>query len=283
MSLFEYAQIKIHSSIFLFVLLLFLLCAHSVGSSMISGRIYGPDLNQLNDVILSINTTPTQRYVAKQGGYTFRLSKGSYTIEAIYYHNGNPLYYDKTQVVVPEEGDGTYVIDFVLFPIDYEESSIAQELLLNHTDIEFPEIDEDTTKQDKKLHEKDGSIVVIILVITLAAIGLLFIIKNKSQIGKVEHKQTHNKESEIDGNLMDIIKEIQFQGNRTTQKQLRRAFNSSEAKMSLMLTELEHIGYIKKIKRGRGNIIILTEKCLSVMDKKFDQADQKPKQNQARE
>ena len=31
----------------------------------------------------------------------------------------------------------------------------------------------------------------------------------------------------------------------------------SEAKISLILTELEHKGQIEKVKKGRGNVIIL--------------------------
>jgi uncharacterized membrane protein len=54
---------------------------------------------------------------------------------------------------------------------------------------------------------------------------------------------------------LDIIK-----GNdgRITQKDLRREMmDLSESKVSLIITELEHKGKIEKIKRGRGNIILL--------------------------
>ena len=33
----------------------------------------------------------------------------------------------------------------------------------------------------------------------------------------------------------------------------------SESKISLILTELEHKGKIEKVKRGRGNVILLKE------------------------
>ena len=35
--------------------------------------------------------------------------------------------------------------------------------------------------------------------------------------------------------------------------------NIGEAKVSLVISELESYGFIKKIKRGRGNILILNE------------------------
>ena len=53
---------------------------------------------------------------------------------------------------------------------------------------------------------------------------------------------------------LDFIKK---QGGRTTQKEIRKNFPMSEAKISLIITELEHRGKIEKIKRGRSNIIIL--------------------------
>ncbi len=45
-------------------------------------------------------------------------------------------------------------------------------------------------------------------------------------------------------------------GGRVTQKELRGEMKCSEAKVSLMLDDLEDRGYIKKIKKGRSNIII---------------------------
>jgi uncharacterized membrane protein len=50
---------------------------------------------------------------------------------------------------------------------------------------------------------------------------------------------------------------VRSEGGRTTQKDLRRAIPYSEAKISLMIAELESQGKLKKIKKGRGNIIIL--------------------------
>jgi uncharacterized membrane protein len=54
--------------------------------------------------------------------------------------------------------------------------------------------------------------------------------------------------------VLDFIKQ---EGGRTTQKDIRMKFPSSEAKISLIISELEHKGIIKKIKKGRGNIIVL--------------------------
>ena len=45
------------------------------------------------------------------------------------------------------------------------------------------------------------------------------------------------------------------QGGRTTQKEICKELPYSEAKISLMITELEQKQMVKRIKKGRGNII----------------------------
>ena len=55
----------------------------------------------------------------------------------------------------------------------------------------------------------------------------------------------------------DFLEIIKKEGGRTTQKDIRKEIPLSEAKTSLMIAELEHKGIIEKIKKGRGNIIIL--------------------------
>ena len=77
-------------------------------------------------------------------------------------------------------------------------------------------------------------------------------IDNKSKIEKTPFT------GEFDINkIVDILKK---EGGRATQKDIRKEAPLSEAKISLMIAELEHKGIIKKIKKGRGNIIVLENK-----------------------
>jgi uncharacterized membrane protein len=46
---------------------------------------------------------------------------------------------------------------------------------------------------------------------------------------------------------------------RVTQKEIRKSFPMSEAKISLIITDLESQGKVRKIKKGRGNVIIADE------------------------
>ena len=57
--------------------------------------------------------------------------------------------------------------------------------------------------------------------------------------------------------VISIIKKHQ---GRINQLDLRDELPFSEAKVSLIIKELEHKGILEKIKKGRGNILVLTEK-----------------------
>ncbi len=67
--------------------------------------------------------------------------------------------------------------------------------------------------------------------------------------------EEEDEEPDYLNNTLDIIKKNE---GRITQKKLRKEMmHLSEGKVSLILTELEHKGLIEKVKRGRGNVILL--------------------------
>jgi uncharacterized membrane protein len=57
--------------------------------------------------------------------------------------------------------------------------------------------------------------------------------------------------------LKEVMDFITKSGGRVNQVELRRNIPYSEAKVSLMISDLEDRGLIRKIKKGRGNIIVL--------------------------
>jgi uncharacterized membrane protein len=69
--------------------------------------------------------------------------------------------------------------------------------------------------------------------------------------GKEERKNI-----ELPDDLKELYDIILKKGGRTTQKDLRKEVIYGEAKVSLMIADLEDRGLIKKIKKGRSNIII---------------------------
>ncbi len=64
------------------------------------------------------------------------------------------------------------------------------------------------------------------------------------------------KEVPVADELQSILKFVEKEGGRTTQKDIRKNFPYSEAKISLMIDDLEAKGLLKRIKKGRGNVIV---------------------------
>lgn len=89
------------------------------------------------------------------------------------------------------------------------------------------------------------------IIILLIVIGVVSFILSK-------YRKKPLKE-ELDKDLDYLINIIKKEGNRATQKDLVHKTGLSEAKVSLMVTDLESKGIIKKIKKGRANIIILNK------------------------
>jgi len=216
-------------------LILFLILIDTALGATVYGTVYDFSLNKQNNAIVEVNSTPKQLTVAKDGDYSFELPVGIYEIKARY------LIGSEVQSLVTEtinvENEGNFRLDLILFP-----SFEAEEEILNETEFEIEDLEE---------INYTGLIITAIVV----AIGLIIflVLKYKRILGKLRQKE---EVSEVD-DIKNIIDFIKKQGGRITQKEIRQNFPSSEAKISLVLTELEEKGVIKKIKRGRGNIIIL--------------------------
>ncbi len=215
-----------------------LLSVNIVYAATIHGNIYDIYLDKKANTIATINTVPKQNYISKDGYYEFKVPIGNYEITAEYYEYNELKYSATEQISIKEEGD--YTVDIILFP-SFEED---QELIEETSQINL----EKNTKE--KLIRIGIFIiygVIAILLISLIA-GLIYFYKRKKK----------KKEKEITPDTADkVIEFIKSQDGRTTQKDIRKNFDLSEAKISLIISELEKKGTIKKIKKGRGNIIIL--------------------------
>ncbi len=79
-------------------------------------------------------------------------------------------------------------------------------------------------------------------------------------MGLVPKKKGYDEEkkpkvAELDENGKKILQMLDIFEGRATQKELKDSLNFSDAKLSLILSELEQMEKIKKFKRGRGNVI----------------------------
>ena len=242
----------------LIIVLMLLISIENCYAATIYGNIYDQDLEKMEGRIeVEVDSSPRQYQVSTDGTYSFFLLVGKYTIKAKYEEYGRIKYIAEEKIVVRDEG--RFIHDIVMYPSPEEE-----ERLLNKT-LKIPE-DDSNGKQTIFLFVIIGSVFVISILLVV-----YFLRKEK----KKEHIQEKEKsfaateeEKEVDApeSLDRVIKIIKENNGRVTQKDIRKQIPLSEAKISLMITELEDKGIVKRIKKGRGNIIILKRKFSSDKD-----------------
>lgn len=225
---------------YLIYLILIVLLAQVNYSASIHGVIYDSQLNPLNNVILEVNSTPKQTFVSKDNSYSFTLPKGNYLITAKSTEDYQKI--STEELITIPTNEGGYVLDLILFPDLSEEI----ELLEKYPNLDTSELDFQTNYW-------------WILVITCLFIISLFILRKKFKFQNLNYeqetpKEDTSKEEDKKQEVLDFIRENQ---GRITQKDIRKKFPLSEAKISLILTELEEDQIIRKVKRGRSNIILL--------------------------
>lgn len=199
-------------------------------AATVSGNVYGPSLELLKETVIKVNSTPEQTIVAKDGSYSFELPLGVYKIEAKYYGKDYNLY-DKENINL--DNNGSYIIDLILLEPAEGDVFINDSLLGDISSML-------ETKNNLSWMWWLLSIPIVVIVI------FVFIILTKKKTKK------EIEPDEVKQRILEIIKKEK----RIKQKDLRKTIGMSEAKISLVITELEDEGKVKKIKKGRGNIII---------------------------
>jgi len=207
-----------------------------VSAATIYGTVYDLSLRRVNNARVEVNTLPRQFFIAQNGSYSFRVPPGTYTVKTKLMQKNTAISSVEENITIKQDGD--YVLDLILFP-DVEEG------------VENVDVNINSKIADLKSSKSYIFIFGIILILAIILITIYFYFniqkkddKNLDEVNKLD-------------NLIEIIKN---EGGRTTQKEIRKQIPLSEAKISLMVAELEHKGIIEKIKKGRGNIIILRRK-----------------------
>ncbi len=230
----------------LFMLTFFLMIS-AVNAATIQGTVYDWELNPIDKAVIEINTTPRQTIVAAAGDYSVELDLGSYSIKATDREGNEEI---ETVNVVKE---GTYNLDIIMFPSFDDPEKIFNDSEFNPDQ----EISEDVLEETPITNYLIWG-VALLIIIGLVISSLSRFKRGETEIKKeVTELKQEVKKKEVDPELSKIVEAIKNSGGRTTQKELRKQFPSSEAKISLMITELEKKGIIEKIKKGRGNILVL--------------------------
>ncbi len=209
----------------LFILLLFI---QTTTATTLHGTVYDIDLEPVHNAVITIEGTQKQVVVAKNGTYNVNVHPGNYTITV---QKGNETILEEELTVAAE---GNFVIDLLALQ------------LLDDIDNLSNDIEDVSAVIDE---EKPRNYWLILVLLGAIIITTYVFFKHAAPTEEKAH-------DELSQDLQPILQFIK-QENRTTQKEIYRKFPYSEAKISLMLTELEAKGIIEKIKKGRGNIIIL--------------------------
>lgn len=237
---------------FLLLLIGILLNGANANAALIRGTIYDLSLEKESNVIVQINTTPKQTFVSKGGDYQFYVDNGNYELFA------------RTEISEANESitianNGNYTLDIILDgSADYEPINYSFEEYNLSKDMSQDTIDSNQNISQEYLKKYLlYYILTVFLLLILVYFGYTLSVKSKngathSVIHGASKEHPDRELDEYESKILSIIKKEKH----VTQKDLRREIPLSEAKISLILSALEHDGRIKKIKKGRGNIIL---------------------------
>ncbi len=217
------------------MLVWFLFLASVGNAALLQGTVYDFSLTPVENVVVEVDSVPVQKMVVQDGKYQFQVPSGAYTLTV---KGGQGL-----STVLAEEhaqvaGDGVFTIDIVLFP---ELNGNGNELL------------EDPAGELSGLLEEKDSFPWRWMIGLVIILGVGFFVWKRMQKPERKEEEITDDAAALD-RILKILKEEQ---GRMTQKDLRKRVPYSEAKLSLMVTELEAKGKIEKIKKGRGNVLVL--------------------------
>lgn len=232
-----------------------LLFTQVASAATIFGTVYDLSLEQAKNIEVSISTAPEQKVIAVNGRYSFNVAPGTYVLTAKQRQNEQITGQVTEEVVVVQ--DGAFVHDLILEPyFNQDELTTGIDTL----DVESLQITAD---------KKTNYTLILILIGLVIVVGFLVYRVNKvmkalhesvkAKIPDALKETTTIEPSSIPDDLQQVITFISEQQGRTTQKEIRTKFPQSEAKISLMIADLEKRGLVKKVKKGRGNVIILNE------------------------
>lgn len=239
--------------------LLFLLLAFQLAyAAIIYGDIYeGDTFSYLNNTMIRIEGPLSIQFLAHQN-YSTKLPFGMYSLSASSFAGSKCEYYSEEKINLSQD----YMhFDLVLLPCELQQL-IPQEK-------ETPE--SSTMPSGQK--QSNEPLLLLIAIFLLAVIAYLFyrhtaMLREMKKAGtfqppaaeeRMEKYEVTDADCQLDEDSHKILGILKSSGGRMLQKELRQIMGASQSNLSLILTELEHLGYIKRFKRGRENLLKLVK------------------------
>ncbi|VVB99698.1 Uncharacterised protein [uncultured archaeon] len=269
--------------------LLLVLFSQIASAATVHGNAYDADtLDVVGKAIITVNTAPEQVSVAENGSYSLEVPDGAYSITAKKFENGTLVLEARDSVTV--SGNGSFTLDLLMLPpgrIPAGEDADSLDILgeVNLSDYEFNQSDLYVQEPPKPAESVPAIAQGAIAVLLLAGIAYYAWTKAMgkkndaapapgAQMRGVDAKEGKEggraagagaKSAEPETIILtpeqkQAVSAMKKAGGFLAQKELRKAMPFSEAKVSLIVTELEEMGAVKKFKRGRGNIIKLVKR-----------------------
>lgn len=254
----------------------------------------------LNNTVVEINSNPPQSKLATNGTYSFELAPGTYIISAKYYQDNRLVYSKETTLEIESEGTyvldlllfpasentakepvtktanvgieesaGEKTLSEFL-NMNYLPSILALLLLAGggykflkkNRNVKIREFQERKPGMPGFIANPIGSSINSGMDPAFEEPGKWNPLKNSAAVTAVdfENKNAAPKKLPLSKDLSEALDIIRGHKGKITQKDLRNKLDYSEVKISLLLSELEKRGLIKKLKNGRENIVILADK-----------------------
>lgn len=224
----------------LIALLIFL--TFSYATTVYGNIIEAENFEQVNNTIVKLIGPTTTQFVVNEN-YSIELAPGNYTLTAHYLENGKLKYYTKDNFTVTGEKQ---LFDIILLPTDFQESY----------DLELDMLDPPIkNKVDTTAMLTVFALVIVGLLLILTLVWYYII--RKKDLGVRDDIEKVDKKYSLDQDGKKVLEIIEQNEGRLTQKELRQILKWSEAKTSLVVAELEAIYRIKRIRKGRENILKL--------------------------
>lgn len=220
------------SKVVKFILLTFLFYVEGVYAAYIHGNIYDvSDFTIIKDCVLEVNSTSPIKKVLSSGTYDIEVKEGCYTLHIVCYEQGIKTKEGNASLCLKEKDNITY--DILVFPviIDDVENMILHE---NFSDV-----------NQYVFYTSSFNFNYIYLLFVAIIPIIAYYLYRRRKLHKI-----------LTDDSMKMLLKILKKEQRINQKDLVKAMRLSDAKISLMITELEREGIVKKIKKGRSNIII---------------------------